>query len=401
LGDEHVVTLDAMLGLSIVYANSGRHQEAESLFARGLETAERALSAEHELTLQFMNSLALLHLSLREVGQSVPLVTRAFEISQRVLGDEHPITIQSMFVRGLTYAFQGQVDEAESMMQESVQLSRRILGDENYWTLFYMRKLAHIYRELGRYEDAGPLFVKVIEGKRRLRGQKHQDTQLSITELCRLYELSGQIDKLKTLFLSNSKMFEKQRAELDEGDTVLVGYLNGHARWQAAYPVAELRNGPEAIENASKACELTNWKTGTYVDTLAAAYAEAGDFASAIEWQKKAMDLLTEEERPLQQPYFEARMKLYESGQPARQSFVRSVAWYFYSRGQYGEAEQWLIKALEFSRRVLGEEHSEIQACQEDFVRLYQAWGKPETAEEWRAKLPRSGETEKETIFDF
>jgi tetratricopeptide (TPR) repeat protein len=256
--------------------------------------------------------------------------------------------------------------------------------------MFYTLKLAHLYRELGRYEDAGPLFVKVIEGKRRLRGQKHQDTQLVITELCRLYEISGQIDKLKTLFLSNSKMFEKQRAELDEDDAALVGYLNGHARWQATYPVAELRNGPEAIENASKACELTNWKTGTYVDTLAAAYAEAGDFASAIEWQKKAIDLLTEEERPLLQPDFESRLKLYESGQPARQSIVRTVAWIVCNRGQYSEAEQWLIKALEFSRRVLGEEHSETRACQEDFVRLYEAWGKPEKAEQWRANLPRA-----------
>ncbi|NQV32771.1 MAG: serine/threonine protein kinase, partial [Phycisphaeraceae bacterium] len=243
LGDEHVVTLDAMLGLSLVYFSSGRHEEAELLFVRGLETAERALSAEHELTLQFMNSLALLHLSRREVGQSIPLVTRTFEISQRVLGHEHPTTIHSMFMRGLTYAFQGQIDQAESMIQESVQLSRRILGDEHFWTLFYTQKLAHIYRDLGRYEDAEPLFVKVIEGQLRLRGEAHRDTQLIITELgkmyvdnglhdaaeqlfietlerrqlllgekdsltqasiadlCRLYELSGQLDKLKTIQL--------------------------------------------------------------------------------------------------------------------------------------------------------------------------------------------------------
>ena len=197
--------------------------------------------------------------------------------------------------------------------------------------------------------------------------------------------MSGQQDKLKTLFLSNSKMFEKQRTELDEGDAALAGYLSGHARRQATCPVAELRNGPEAIENASKACELSNWKTGRYVGTLAAAYAEAGDFASAIQWQKKAIDLLTEEPRP--RSNLEARLKLYESGQPAHESYMRTLAWNNYKRGQYAGAEQQLIKALEFSRRLFGEEHPETRACLEHFVRLYEAWDEPEKAEEWRAKL--------------
>ncbi len=432
LGDEHLVTLDAMLGLSIVYMGSSRHEEAESLYAKGLETAERVLGAEHEVTLQFMNLLAMSHINQGRFGQSAQLITRALEISQRVLGNEHPITILSMFVLGATYASQEQDDDAEPLMEESVQLSRRVLGDEHFWTLFYMHNLAILYRDLGRYEDAGPLLVKVIEGQLRLFGEKHQDTQRSITqlgdmykdqglhdaaeqlfiktlerrrrllgdkdsltetsfaELCLLYEMLGQYDKLETLFLM---WFGRQRAELDEGDAV---YLDARAWFQAAYIAAELRNGPEAIENATKACELTDWKAGTHVGTLAAAYAETGDFASAIKWQKKAIDLLTEEERPLYGPEFESRLKLYESRQPARQSFVRAVAWVNYSRGQYSEAEQMLIEALEFSRRVLGEEHSETQACLEDFVRLYEAWDKPEKAEEWRAKPPRKEGTEEE-----
>ena len=126
-----------------------------------------------------------------------------------------------------------------------------------------------------------------------------------------------------------------------------------------------------------------------YFAGLAAAYAEAGDFASAIEWQKKAIDLLTEAQRSLFRPDFESRLKRYESGRPARQSFVRTMAWVNMRQGRYEEAERMLIKALEFSRRVFGEEHSETLACLEYFVVLYEAWGKPDEAEKYRAKLPR------------
>jgi hypothetical protein len=36
---------------------------------------------------------------------------------------------------------------------------------------------------------------------------------------------------------------------------------------------------------------------------------------------------------------------------------------------------------------VFGEEHPETQACLKDFVLLYEAWDKPEEAQEWREKL--------------
>jgi hypothetical protein len=87
------------------------------------------------------------------------------------------------------------------------------------------------------------------------------------------------------------------------------------ARFQATCSQADFRDGAKAIKNAMKACELSHWDSYRHIDTLAAAYAEAGRFKQAVKWQRQAMTKLPAEIRPGQRADYEARLRLYQAGQ--------------------------------------------------------------------------------------
>ena len=105
--------------------------------------------------------------------------------------------------------------------------------------------------------------------------------------------------------------------------------LNSFAWLKATCPKAQYRDGNVAIEKAVRACELTSWKECAYLDTLAAAYAESGDYEEALRWQKEAITLLSEDDRAEQQALYESRLTLYQSGKPYRSfSIDRMVGWW-------------------------------------------------------------------------
>jgi tetratricopeptide (TPR) repeat protein len=74
-------------------------------------------------------------------------------------------------------------------------------------------------------------------------------------------------------------------------DTNCVFAYNNLAWLLATSHDKKFRDGQKALEYAKRACELTNWKTPFCVGTLAAAYAEVGNFEEAIRWQKKSIEL--------------------------------------------------------------------------------------------------------------
>jgi tetratricopeptide (TPR) repeat protein len=79
-----------------------------------------------------------------------------------------------------------------------------------------------------------------------------------------------------------------------------------------------VRNGQRAVVLASQACELTSYQNAGYLDTLAAAFAEKGEFENARKWQEEAVKASVQEP-PEVQAELKARIDLYKQNKPYRE----------------------------------------------------------------------------------
>ncbi len=126
------------------------------------------------------------------------------------------------------------------------------------------------------------------------------------------------------------------------------GVLNNYAWLLATCPDDARRDGKRALETALSACEITFYAEAHILSTLAAAYAEVGDFEKAREWARKAVEL-GEKEKHESLDNLKAELASYEEDKPWRETseIVEEVDEDAASQEENADAEEQAEEAAE------------------------------------------------------
>jgi tetratricopeptide (TPR) repeat protein len=114
------------------------------------------------------------------------------------------------------------------------------------------------------------------------------------------------------------RKFDKALADYNQAIQIDENCARAHGSraWiLSTCPETKYRDATSAVASATRACELTDWSDSALLDVLAAAYAEAGDFATAVKWQNAANALYRDVEG---KTLGRSRLRLFEQKQPVR-----------------------------------------------------------------------------------
>jgi tetratricopeptide (TPR) repeat protein len=97
------------------------------------------------------------------------------------------------------------------------------------------------------------------------------------------------------------------------------GILNNYAYALATNPDEKHRDGAEALRIAEQITQGEQGRRHDYLDTLASAYAEVGDFASAVRVGEQALALVNATEEPELIEESKAHLEQFKAGRPVRE----------------------------------------------------------------------------------
>ncbi len=321
LGNNHPEVASSLQSLAHILRAEGKFSEAEDLYREALDLRRKLLGYQHPLVGQSVGNLGMTLKLDKKFAEAATVYRTAAEQgnpdAQVYLGlmyakgeglDRDPVAAFGWFHKaaeqGIAYGedrlalmyFTG--DGVTKDMAEAVKWYRRA-AEQGYASA--QGRLGSMYaRGVGVTKDS-------VEAVNWLRKSADQGDILSQIALARMYQIGEGTDQ-------DSAEAAKWRRKAIEHDDAQA--MNNSARFLATCDVAELRDGPAAVSLAEKAVATTSRKVPGFLDTLAAAYAETGQFAKAIRTEREAIGLQQKEK---DKKDLASRLKLYESNAPYRE----------------------------------------------------------------------------------
>ncbi len=342
--------------LAAVLEHTRKYEEAEMLAREALALQEKLYGSESFPTAATLNCLARVLQTRGKFDEAEAHFRKALEIRRKILSNNHPDFLQSVNNLGEYFLIRKNYAQALAIFREGAEH-----GDENC-----QANLAYMY-QTGRgvtrdaalaaqwfqkaadqghsksqnnlgwcYEHGVGVPQDYLEAVKWYRASAEAGNPFGLRNLGWVYEVGRgvQKDEAQAMHYYLKSAEKGTIAEAHQSIAQMIARLGNQStnKWLHALVATEsakifnsvawrlatsgaptARNGPAAVILAEKAVakEPTN---GQYLDTLAAAYAETGQFDKAVEVEKKAIIRLSNKDAA------ESRLRLYESKNPYRQS---------------------------------------------------------------------------------
>ena len=416
LGPDHRVTLSTRDSLAEAFRMAGRYVEATALHESNLKFSESRLGPDHPRTLISRHNLALAYSAAGRYSDAIGLDEATWKLYESKLGADHPETLRSRSNLAVDYLSAGRTAEAIALHESTLKLRESKLGADHPDTLASRHGLASAYRAADRLAEAIPIFEATLRLRESRLGADHPDTLASRDRLASAYQIAGRNVEAIPIFEATLRLYESKFGADHPGTLAIRNNL------ALSYKYAG--RTAEAVAMHEATWKLYQSKLGAdhphtliISSTLAASYQADGRWAEAeaqfretlARWRNLENPdssllsgglsslgrLLLERSRwseaePLLRESLAIRAKTIPDDW-RRFSVESLLGGALLGQGRYAEAEPLIVSGYEEMKareaKIPAPGKIYLTEAGERVARLYRAWGKPDRAAAWAARL--------------
>ena len=303
-----------------------RHRDA----AQAVEYSKRLVALTGEKSLESWLMLATAYATANRTNDAVRTVQKAVELETAATHqnprDMLPVALANL---ALTLVHQDQTDMGVALLSEAARLAHKATDRAEL-----QRQIGVIFSDQRNYAQAAAYYTAALESNPRF-AMAHNDLGLDLMSqgdragALEHYEQALKLDpqyaeahrNLATVLIADGKLSEA-RSRLYEAIRLKPDYvdaINDLAWMLATAPDEKVRDAHEALRLARQAAHLTDERDAGILETLAAAYAEGGDFAQAAITTEQAIKLCEAASQKQLLETLQGCLGLFRAGKPVRQ----------------------------------------------------------------------------------
>jgi serine/threonine protein kinase/Tfp pilus assembly protein PilF len=386
LGDTHADVAACQHKLGSVLMRMGRSAEAESLLRAALATRRRVLGSEQIDVAATLNALGeLLYEQQIAVGAREHLadVERVFDealtIYRKQFGDRHAEVARTLKNLALVAHTNGDLARAEELYRQALDILQAVSGEESRPVATLLYQLGALLDERGDAANADALLRRALNLYEALLGPEHEAVGTSSLALGRLLSRRGDFAGAEPLIRRALAIRRQTPGDQALNVADILSLLGRVLEGLERLPEADAAFR-EALELYTASLPNDHAWVGIATANRARVLGRRGEAVESERLWRTALSIF--------------RKSLGDTDWRTTDALTQLGAC-LTAQNRFGEAEPLLVEGVGALLDSLQTPQDRKQQALARIIALYEAWGKPEQAAAWQAKLPATRPAER------
>jgi len=329
-GDDSPRAMDGQFSLGELYRQMGRYDEAEQLIRSADEWRHEHLGPDDPDTVYADSSLAAVLTDTNRFDEAIPLLESTYQRLVEIGGEDTEEALTCLNNLGVAWANQLRYDKALPYYEKSYEGRAKHFGPGHPDTILALVNLGSCYGNVGRPDDAERVLLRAIEDGTESLGEEHPHVLMAMSNLAVLYQQTKR-PELAIPMLTRALAIQRRLEGAEHPATIAMMNTLAGLHQQLGHNDEADAIIAEAVSIAERVFGPDDWRTGLMLVKQGIGYQRAERFE---------------------------------------------------------DAESVLLRAHTNIEGALGPDEKFTHQAERALTNLYDAWGKPDEAAAWRAKIP-------------